>query len=85
MMRSANRNFEAGSSWLRRFHFDLESGRGVIRDREGVAASSLEEAVAQARTVIAEMRDADDLAEPGTWALVVRDADGTTVERLTVE
>ena len=85
MMRFADRDFESGSSRLRRFHFDLENGREVVEDREGVAASSLEEAVTQARAVIAEMRDADNVAEPGAWTLVVRAADGAVLERLTVE
>ena len=76
---------QSGESALGRYHFDLENDHEVVRDLEGVAASSLEEAIVQALDVIVEMRDADDLVEPGAWTLVVRDADGTTVERLTVE
>ena len=77
--------FERGSGALRRYHFDLENGPAVIKDREGVEASGLKEVVTQARAVIAEMRDAHDLEELGAWTLVVRAADGAVLKRLTVE
>ena len=85
MMRFGGFDFEPGSGALKRYHFDLENGAELIKDREGVAASGLEEAVTQARAVIAEMRDADDLAQPGAWTLAIRDADGAVLTRLTVE
>ena len=85
MVRSEDFGLGSGSGALRRFHFDLENGHEVIEDREGVGASSLEEAATQARTVIAEMRDNDELAEPGTWTLAIREAGGDVLTRLAVE
>ena len=85
MMRFADRDLELGFRGLRRFHFDLENGDEVIEDREGIGASDLEEAATQARTVIAEMRDNDELVEPGTWTLAIREAGGAVLKRLTVE
>ncbi|MGQ7695774.1 DUF6894 family protein, partial [Streptococcus suis] len=41
-----------------RFYFDVESGRETIRDRDGVEAADLAEALTEARSVIREMADA---------------------------
>ena len=85
MIRSDDIGIAPESCALRRFHFDLEAGDEIIKDREGVDASSLNEAVTQAQAIIAEMRDADDLAEPGVWTLAIRTAGGAVLKRLTVE
>ena len=84
-MRFGGAGAQADMSALGRFHFDLEAGDEVIEDREGVEAAGSEEAMAQARAVIAEMRDADELLAPGAWTLVVRDAEGAILDRLRVE
>ncbi|PJI52793.1 hypothetical protein CTI14_37130, partial [Methylobacterium radiotolerans] len=58
-----------------RFYFDLESGEETIRDDDGVEVGSLDEAMAEARSVIAEMADEVCTAGPDrSWSLVVRDA-----------
>ena len=85
MMRSEDFGFGSGSGVLQRFHFDLENGDEVIEDHEGIGASSLEEAATQARTVISEMRDNNELAEPGMWTLAIREAGGAVLKRLSVE
>ena len=67
-----------------RYHFDLENGGEIIRDREGADASGLEEAVTYALAVIAEMRTSGEVAELGDWTLVIRDGDGTALKRIPV-
>ncbi len=41
---------------LTRFYFDLQNGSSSLRDHEGVEARDLDEAINEARSVIAEMR-----------------------------
>jgi hypothetical protein len=68
-----------------RFYFDLENGHETIRDEHGVDAETLDEALDEARCVIAEMVDelgATDFGSP--WTLVIRDATGTLVGRLPI-
>lgn len=68
-----------------RFYFDVEDGQDTIRDAEGVEAGSLDEALAEARSVIHEMADEVCGADPGRcWTLVVRDASGHPVCRLPI-
>ena len=68
-----------------RYHFDLEDGNEVLRDQDGVEASSLDEAVTHALAVIAEMRANGEIVEPGVWRLVIRNGDGTDLKRLPVQ
>lgn len=59
------------------FFFDLACGEEVIRDDEGVEAADLECALAEARSIIAEMAEdlgATDINSP--WTLIVRDEIG---------
>ncbi|MGT2481640.1 DUF6894 family protein [Methylobacterium oryzae CBMB20] len=68
-----------------RFYFDLESGEETIRDDDGVEVGSLEEAMAEARSVIAEMADEVCASDPDrSWSLVVRDAAGHAHRRLPI-
>ncbi|MEE7503844.1 DUF6894 family protein [Methylobacterium sp. C33D] len=68
-----------------RFYFDLESGEETIRDDDGVEVGSLEEAMAEARSVIAEMADEVCAEDPDrSWSLVVRDAAGYARHRLPI-
>ena len=76
---------ETGPIILGRYHLDLASGRKTIKDRKGVEAFDLVEALTQARAVSAEMRAADKRLESGAWTLMVRSADGAILDRLTVE
>lgn len=57
-----------------RFHFDLTDGATSILDEEGVEASDLDHALAQALVAIKEIRESGELAELGDgWQMVVRD------------
>ncbi len=66
-----------------RFYFDVDNGRETVRDDEGVVADDLEQALADARSVISEM--ADELGATSLeslWTLVVRDETGLPVAHL---
>lgn len=65
-----------------RFYFDVEDGHDRIRDDVGVEAASLEEALAEARSVIEEM--AASVNTGTSWTLVVRDEAGSVVGRLPI-
>lgn len=66
-----------------RYYFDVTDGADLIRDDVGEEANSPEQALEEARAVIAEMRERDELPD-GEWEMVVRDAAGTLVGRLPV-
>lgn len=70
---------------FQRFFFDLTNGPSSIRDEAGIWAADLDTAVKEARIVIEEMRDNEELteAEEG-WLLVIRDAEGEAVMTLPV-
>ncbi|HEX8416799.1 MAG TPA: hypothetical protein VF641_04265 [Methylobacterium sp.] len=68
-----------------RFYFDLTDGESTLRDDEGVLAPDLDEAIAAARAVLAEMRDSGDLADgEDDWLLVIRDEGCRTLTQLPV-
>jgi hypothetical protein len=63
-----------------RFFFDLVCGEEAIRDEKGVEARDLDQALADARIVIAEMADEVTEADLGqSWELIVRDDMGSIV------
>jgi hypothetical protein len=69
----------------KRFYFDLRDGQETIQDYEGVEADDLEQALAEARSVIEELADelgATDLGSP--WTLVVRDETGLAVAHVPI-
>jgi hypothetical protein len=69
----------------KRFYFDLKDAQETIQDDEGVEADGLEQALAEARSVIGELADelgATDLGSP--WTLVVRDETGLTVAHVPI-
>ena len=69
-----------------RYFFDLMDGDETIHDSEGVEAADLDAVLAEARTVIAEMADEIEAADPGrSWALIVRDAAGSAVARVPIK
>ncbi|MCJ2142769.1 DUF6894 family protein [Methylobacterium sp. E-066] len=69
-----------------RFYFDIENGEEILLDEEGVEASSLEEAMNEARSVIEEMAAEVTGDNPGDlWTLVVRASDGSLVGRLPIK
>ena len=68
-----------------RFFFDLVCGDEVILDNDGVEAMDLDQALAAARSAIAEM--VDEVIEDGSgqpWAMIVRDETGSLVRRLPI-
>ncbi|MEE7450242.1 hypothetical protein MRF4_21925 [Methylobacterium radiotolerans] len=70
----------------RRLYFDIEHGHEIIKDEVGIEATSLDQALDDARSVIRDM--VEDLADEGyaeDWVLVVRDARGASVARLPIE
>ncbi|MCJ2092199.1 hypothetical protein MKK67_06770 [Methylobacterium sp. J-072] len=69
-----------------RFYFDIENGEEILRDEEGVEASSFEEVMEEARSVIQEMAVEVTGDNPGEmWTLVVRASDGSLVGRLPIK
>jgi hypothetical protein len=67
------------------FFFDLVCGDEVIRDDEGVEARDLDQALDEARSVIAEMADEVNKANLGKpWELIVRNDTGVIVGRLSI-
>ncbi|TXM98244.1 hypothetical protein FV242_29365 [Methylobacterium sp. WL64] len=68
---------------IQRYYFDVETDQELIQDYEGVKASSLEQALNDARSVIQEMvNQSDDGDLDGTWALIVRDNNRSLIARL---
>jgi hypothetical protein len=67
------------------FFFDLVCGDEVIRDDEGVEARDLDQALAEARSAIAEI--ADEMIEDGSgqpWEMIVRDETGVPLRCLPI-
>lgn len=68
-----------------RFYFDLSDGQQVIKDDGGVEASGVEEVMAEARVLLAEMRTGGELPNEGEgWELLVRDERGEIVASVPV-
>ena len=67
-----------------RYHFDLERGRDVMRDEEGVEADSACQAIEQALAVIEEIRASGEIKAISRWELVIRDDRGDPVKRLVI-
>lgn len=68
-----------------RFYFDIEDGRDVIRDEIGAEVADLDEALAEARSVISEMSGEIKLRScGGPLHLIVRNAEGDPVGRLII-
>lgn len=68
-----------------RFYFEIANAEETIHDLVGVEAAGLEEALLEARSVIAEM--ADEITGNGReppWTLLVRNEDGWLVGRLPI-
>ncbi|MHB2211324.1 DUF6894 family protein [Methylobacterium sp. CM6257] len=68
-----------------RFYFEITNVEETIRDLEGVEATDLEEALFEARSVIAEMAEEITAGHRGPpWTLLVRDEAGWLVGRLPI-
>jgi hypothetical protein len=71
------------SDMVERYHFRLRGPGEVIEDEEGVMASSLEVAVAEATQLIAEMHKRGELADPDEhWFVEIHTADGVVLRSL---
>lgn len=70
----------------KRFYFDIELDGEITQDNEGVEARGLEQALADARSVVHEMAGQLDNACLGADSvLIVRDEAGATVGRIYFE
>jgi hypothetical protein len=68
-----------------RFYFEIANAEETIHDLEGVEAAGLEEALIEARSVIAEMVDEVTGGRGGPpWTLLVRNEAGWLVGRLPI-
>lgn len=71
---------------IQRFHFDLTNGEDLIRDDEGVDASSPNEAIEEARSALDDMRRNEEAPREGDgWQLIVRDESGETVKAISLD
>jgi hypothetical protein len=66
-----------------RFYFDIEVENDTIRDEIGAEAADLDEALKEARSVIAEM--VKEIGAGETLVMVVRDGDNAPVARLPIK
>lgn len=70
----------------KRFFFDVSDGEEFIADKAGAEAATLDQAIAEARSVIAETADEVVGSDPDRhWTLIVRDEAGSIVERLPIK
>lgn len=66
-----------------RYHFRLRGPSEVIEDGEGILASSIEVAVAEAGQIIAEMQMQGELPDPDErWCLEIHDDAGVVLRSL---
>ncbi|GAN48192.1 hypothetical protein ME121_2207 [Methylobacterium sp. ME121] len=71
------------SDMVERYHFRLRGPSEVIEDEEGVLASSIEVAVAEATQLIAEMHARGELPDPDErWCVEIHTADGVVLRSL---
>ncbi|MHC2109295.1 DUF6894 family protein [Methylobacterium sp. CM6246] len=69
-----------------RFFFDVTNGDETIRDEVGVEGVSLDEVLAEARVVVAEMAyDVIKVDPDASWALIVRDEAGSPIGSIPIE
>ena len=74
-------------SALVRYYFNLTDGETVIRDEEGVEASSLQAAVISAMEAVEELRAQEPLTsdEWRGWRLEIVDASGQAVQSIPLD
>ncbi len=74
-------------SALLRYYFNLTDGESVIRDEDGVKASSLQAAVISAMEAVEELRaqDASNSDEWQGWKLEIVDAAGRAVQSIPLD
>jgi hypothetical protein len=70
-----------------RYYFNLTNGDTMLRDEEGVEASSIQEAIVSALEAVEELcaQDASELAEWQGWRLEIVDASGRAVHSIPLD
>jgi hypothetical protein len=66
-----------------RFYFDVETENGIIRDEIGAEAADIDQATAEARSMIAKM--AEEIGAGEILVMAVRDGDGAPVSQLPIK
>jgi hypothetical protein len=77
----------SGLSVSARYYFNLTNGETMIRDEEGIAASSLQAAVISAMEAVEELRaqDPSNSDEWQGWRLEIVDASGQAVQTIPLD
>ncbi|MFC1456481.1 DUF6894 family protein [Microvirga arabica] len=77
----------AGLSKAARYYFNLTDGISMIRDEEGIVASSIQTAVISALEAVEELRAQDPLTseEWSGWRLEIVDASGQAVQTIPLD
>ena len=70
-----------------RYYFNLTNGNTMLRDEEGVEASSIQEAIISALEAVEELRaqDASESDEWQGWRLEIIDASGRAVHSIPLD
>jgi hypothetical protein len=70
-----------------RYYFNLTNGDTMLRDEEGVEASSIQEAIISALEAVEELcaQDASELDEWQGWRLEIVDASGRAVHSIPLD
>ncbi|MBM6584344.1 hypothetical protein ILT44_29550 [Microvirga sp. BT689] len=70
-----------------RYFFNLTNGETMIRDKEGIEASSLQAAVISAMEAVEELRaqDPSDSEEWQGWRLEIGDASGQAIQAIPLD
>jgi hypothetical protein len=77
----------SGPPVLARYYFNLTNGDSMIRDEEGITASSLQAAVVSAMEAVEELRaqDPSNSDEWQGWRLEIVDASGQAVQSIPLD
>jgi hypothetical protein len=77
----------SGLSVSARYYFNLTNGDSMIRDEEGITASSLQAAVISAMEAVEELRaqDPSNSDEWQGWRLEIVDASGQAVQTIPLD
>jgi len=77
----------SGLPVLARYYFNLTNGDSMIRDEEGITASSLQAAVVSAMEAVEELRaqDPSNSDEWQGWRLEIVDASGQAVQTIPLD
>ena len=77
----------SGPSVSARYYFNLTDGDAMIRDEEGIEASSIQAAVVSAMEAVEELRAQDPLNsdEWQGWRLEIVDAEGRAVHAIPLD